>query len=560
MSASVNDTQSVHTIETTVGTPVSLSDCNEDIHAITGTANAKVLDNYNFNFSNLENNFSDKTFDQSSLEDDFLSLMTTYYDMTPDRIINVFNQFDLNKDGNVSYQECNRILSQFGITMNDNIFDLLVRQVDKDQSGGLSLNEFAVMLQRLKMLSLFNPKVVEQLLGDNKSGSLSHLSYNHTRIEIERPVIGIETFFMNPDPIWSTVNWTHLSRAEPLSIQRLGVRYRLHPLVIEDLVYREDRAKMDRYNTHFLLTLPLISFHRHESVLSPLPNKPNEFTAEDSVLALHLTPSLHKRREKRAHNESFTDHTQSTTTYKMEPGHSHRNHLNIQPLSIVFVFTNPWAKSSHAVITITQGDENEMWDYGNHLLENRDNRGRNEGGSYLVYALLDYVVDSYVDVLRCFAEEIRRVEETVESASSVYQSVILSRELDSFQSRLQPLLGIVSDLQTDSTVSRRVAVYLNDVKDHLQQLMNDIQYCSNRSNNVYNLVQTMRAKRQDRILLILTVITAIFTPISFLAGVYGMNFDYMPSLHWRYGYPLFWVYVFIIVVSLSFVLNRMMKS
>ena len=118
------------------------------------------------------------------------------------------------------------------------------------------------------------------------------------------------------------------------------------------------------------------------------------------------------------------------------------------------------------------------------------------------------------------------------------QSVILSRELDSFQSRLQPLLGIVSDLQTDSTVSRRVADYLNDVKDHLQQvrksdrsepqLMNDIQYCSNRSNNVYNLVQTMRAKRQDRILLILTVITAIFTPISFLAGVYGMNFDYMP--------------------------------
>lgn len=81
-------------------------------------------------------------------------------------------------------------------------------------------------------------------------------------------------------------------------------------------------------------------------------------------------------------------------------------------------------------------------------------------------------------------------------------------------------------------------MYLNDVKDHIQQvregngdhrqLMNDIQYCSNRSNNVYNLVQTMRAKRQDRILLILTVITAIFTPISFLAGVYGMNFDYMP--------------------------------
>lgn len=165
------------------------------------------------------------------------------------------------------------------------------------------------MLQRLKMLSLFNPKVVEQLLGypplffsslATISPDRSATSATTTPVSRSRdpssyphpspPTQGIETFFMNPDPIWSTVNWTHLSRAEPLSIQRLGVRYRLHPLVIEDLVYREDRAKMDRYNTHILLTLPLISFHRHESVLSPLPNKPNEFTAEDSVLALHLTP------------------------------------------------------------------------------------------------------------------------------------------------------------------------------------------------------------------------------------------------------------------------------
>lgn len=220
----------------------------------------------------------------------------------------------------MSYQECNRILSQFGITMNDSIFDLLVRQVDKDQSGGLSLNEFAVVSNEAtnppadvatSKDALFvqsqsgraTPRVSSSSLlisSDNKSGSLSHLSYNHKRIEIERPVIvshihslrtqGIETFFMNPDPIWSTVNWTHLSRAEPLSIQRLGVRYRLHPLVIEDLVYREDRAKIDRYNTHLLLTLPLISFHRHESTIPSIPNNPNAFSAEDSVLALHLTP------------------------------------------------------------------------------------------------------------------------------------------------------------------------------------------------------------------------------------------------------------------------------
>lgn len=109
----------------------------------------------------------------------------------------------------MSYQECNRILSQFGITMNDNIFDLLVRQVDKDQSGGLSLNEFAVVGSDMLFPSAdapasknalavqsesgrATPRVSSSLLlifSDNKSGSLSHLSYNHTRIEIERPVI-----------------------------------------------------------------------------------------------------------------------------------------------------------------------------------------------------------------------------------------------------------------------------------------------------------------------------------------------------------------------------------
>ena len=73
-----------------------------------------------------------------------------------------------------------------------------------------------------------------------------------------------------------------------------------------------------------------------------------------------------------------------------------------------------------------------------------------------------------------------------------------------------------------------MSVYLNDIKDHIEQLLNDIQYCSNRSKNVYSLVESMHNKRQERILFILTVITTIFTPISFLAGVYGMNFDYMP--------------------------------
>lgn len=69
---------------------------------------------------------------------------------------------------------------------------------------------------------------------------------------------------MSSDPAWSTVNWIHLSESEALSIQRLGVRYRLHPLVVEDLVYRENRAKIDKYKTHMLITIPIMKYHTFE--------------------------------------------------------------------------------------------------------------------------------------------------------------------------------------------------------------------------------------------------------------------------------------------------------
>ena len=127
------------------------------------------------------------------------------------------------------------------------------------------------------------------------------------------------------------------------------------------------------------------------------------------------------------HHQSFIDHT----TYTMDSSQSQLSHLVIEPLNIVFVFTNPWTKSSHAVLTFTQQEEKEMWEYMNRLISNKNNRGRIEGGSYMVYALLDYVVrsialhnikvDSYVDVLKSFAEEIRQVELTVDKSSSIYQ-------------------------------------------------------------------------------------------------------------------------------------------
>lgn len=90
---------------------------------------------------------------------------------------------------------------------------------------------------------------------------------------------------MNSDPSWSTVNWIHLDNAEPLTIQRLGVRYRFHPLVVEDLVYRENRAKIDKYKTHMLITIPLMEYREFsDSDYKAYYNNYNGSTGEESPI------------------------------------------------------------------------------------------------------------------------------------------------------------------------------------------------------------------------------------------------------------------------------------
>lgn len=104
---------------------------------------------------------------------------------------------------------------------------------------------------------------------------------------------------MNPDPVWSTVNWVHLSNGEALSVQRLGVRYRLHPLVVEDLAYREDRAKVDKYKTHMLITVPFLSYRRFDDAptmrSSPTPRRMVSLTVPVRIVGaptlMQLVPS-----------------------------------------------------------------------------------------------------------------------------------------------------------------------------------------------------------------------------------------------------------------------------
>jgi len=169
-------------------------------------------------------------------------------------------------------------------------------------------------------------------------------------------------------------------------------------------------------------------------------------------------------------------------------------------------------------------------------------RLRKKGTDYLAYAILDLVVDSYYSVLDDLEAQALEAENSLHlngaAQTTKARMFALKRTSNEFRHRLLPLREAVtrlhrceSDLVDDST-----RLYLRDLVDHVAQILDGIDNQREMLANLEALFQAEAANRLNNVMRLLTVISTIFIPLSFIAGIYGMNFDYMPELHWRYGY------------------------
>jgi len=169
-------------------------------------------------------------------------------------------------------------------------------------------------------------------------------------------------------------------------------------------------------------------------------------------------------------------------------------------------------------------------------------RLRKKGSDYLMYAILDFVVDGYYGVLDDLEAQIVLLEEAIhhhESAETTKARMfLLKRTVSEFRHRLLPLREAVSRLHRSESdlVNENTRLYLRDLVDHVAQIMDSLDGQRDMLINLEALYQAEAANRLNNVMRLLTVISTIFIPLSFLAGVYGMNFDNMPELHWKYGY------------------------
>jgi len=275
-----------------------------------------------------------------------------------------------------------------------------------------------------------------------------------------------------------TVTWMNVDGLHQVEIlEKLGECYGLHPLVLEDILNTDQRPKMEDYGEYIYIVLKALDYN----------DKSNEIETEQISLILGS--------------------------------------------NFVFSF---------------QEREGDTFDPIRERIRNGKGRIRSMGADYLAYALVDSIVDNYFIILEKLGEKIEFLEDklvshpTPETLQTIHH---LRREMIFLRKAVWPLREVINSLERgeSSLVKESTRLYLRDVYDHTIQTIDTIETYRDVVSGMLDIYLSSVSNRLNSVMKVLTIIATIFMPLTFLAGVYGMNFKYMPELGWRWGYPLIWL-------------------
>jgi magnesium transporter len=207
-----------------------------------------------------------------------------------------------------------------------------------------------------------------------------------------------------------------------------------------------------------------------------------------------------------------------------------------------------------------QEREGDVFDAVRGRLRNAKGRIRKAGPDYLAYALLDAVVDNYFVILEEIGESVGTLEEdllrdpTPETLRSIHE---LKREMIILRKSVWPLREVVSTLGRGDIplIKESTGIFLKDVYDHTIQVIDAVETYRDVLSSMLDLYLSTVSNKMNEVMKVLTIIATIFIPLTFVAGIYGMNFRYMPELGWRWSYPVVWL----VIVALSLLMLAFFK-
>lgn len=188
-------------------------------------------------------------------------------------------------------------------------------------------------------------------------------------------------------------------------------------------------------------------------------------------------------------------------------------------------------------------------------------RIRKAGADYLAYALMDAVVDHYFHAIEKIGDEVEKIEEEIIGDSdnkSLMQLYALKREMIYLRKQVWPMRDMISNIVRSETklINPSTDIYLRDLQDHVTRIIDTVETYRDLLSGIMDIYLSTNANKMNEVMKVLTIMSSIFIPVTFIAGVYGMNFEFMPELKSPYGYAITWAIMLVIMIGLIIYFKR----
>lgn len=271
----------------------------------------------------------------------------------------------------------------------------------------------------------------------------------------------------------SRVTWINVNGLNNTEdIIALGNHFELHPLIQEDIVTTNQRPKIDEYDEYLFIVFKMLHYDENEQLT-------NE----------HVSMVMGK----------------------------------------------------DYVVTF-QESEGDVFDEVRDRIEHAKGRIRGSGSDYLMFSILDAVVDNYFTVVEFLSNKLELLEDKLfdsKDDQDIPQEILeLKKEILKIRKAVVPLREVVNRLEKIETtlIEQRTNKYIRDLYDHIIQVNESVEIYREMVGGLMDMYMTTISNKMNEVMKVLTIMASIFIPLTFLAGIYGMNFDNMPELHFKYSY------------------------
>ena len=290
-----------------------------------------------------------------------------------------------------------------------------------------------------------------------------------------------------------TITWINIDGIHQADvIEQIGQSFRIHPLTLENIMNTAQRPKIEYFPDYIYISLKMIYW-------------------EDN-----------------------------------------RQEIAIEHISLIL--------TDHNVISF-QEREGDIFTPVRQRIKNKTGKIRKNGTDYLVYALLDSVVDQYFLVLEKLGDKTESLEDALIRQPATENLKIIhetKRNLIFLRNSVWPLREVVNQLEKDESrlIQKNTKLFLRDVYDHTIQVIETVETLRDMVSGLLDIYLSSVSNKMNEVMKVLTIIATIFIPLTFVAGIYGMNFHYMPELSWKWAYPVTLSVMFLIGLGMYFFFRK----